>query len=162
VKSAGVKREFFKGFAINAVDAKGRLSIPSGYRATIESRSVVKEVTLSLRFEPNHIRGYDEFYNAHAYDQIASRFAPDQEAERAAALQREFGFVETQAYDTTGRIVLPATIRAAAGIDRLACFVAFADYFEIWDPASLLKSDRADAATKFHVGNLLKERGGSA
>lgn len=157
-----MKREFFKGFAINAVDAKGRLSIPAGYRSTIESRSMVKEVTLSLRFDPNHVRAYDEFYNAHIYDQIAQRFAPEQESERAAALQREFSFVEAQPYDANGRIVLPASIRAAAGIDRLACFIAFADYFEIWDPESLLKSDRADAATKFHIGNLLKERGGAA
>ncbi len=154
-----MKRELFKGFAINAVDAKGRLSIPAGYRSTIEARSAVKEVTLSLRFEPNHIRAYDEFYNDFIYQQIERRFTPEQDAERAAALQREFSFVEPLPYDANGRIMLPAATREAAGIDRLACFIAFADYFEIWDPKALLASDRADPATVFHVRNLLKERG---
>lgn len=154
-----MKRELFKGFAINAVDAKGRLSIPAGYRTTIEARSILKQVTLSLRFAPNHIRAFDEFYGEHIYEEIGRRFAPDQETERAAAMQREFGAIESQPYDANGRIVLPDATRAAAGIDKLACFIAFADYFEIWNPHALLKSDRADPATVFHVTNMLQDRG---
>lgn len=157
-----MKRELFKGYAINAVDAKGRLSIPASYRATIETRSIAKEITLSLRFDPNHIRGYDDYYSDHIYQQIERRYAPDEEAARAAALQREFGFVEPLPYDANGRVMLPAATRAAAGIGKLACFIAFADYFEIWDPARLIASERADAATKFYVETLLKERGGRA
>lgn len=155
-----MKRDLFKGYAINAVDAKGRLSIPAAYRSTIEVRSLVKQVNLSLRFEPNHIRAFDEYYSDHIYEQIERRYTPDQEDERAAALQREFAAVEEQPYDSNGRIVLPSATREAVGITNLACFIAFADYFEIWEPHRLLASARAnDPATVFHIKNLLRDRG---
>ena len=95
-----MKRELFKGFAINAVDAKGRLSIPAGYRSTIEARSAVKEVTLSLRFEPNHIRAYDEFYNDFVYQQIERRFhlLTDTDAAAVAAYLKSIPAIEHDPY----------------------------------------------------------------
>ncbi len=161
LKVVGVQRELLQGIAVNAIDAKGRVSLPVQYRNTIEFRSGIRQITLSLRFEPNHIRAFDEHYSKLVYNQITERFSPDQVAERARALQHEFGAVEPVPYEANGRVTLPELTRQAAGIDKFACFIAFADYFEIWNPEALLRSDRADPATVFHVKNQLKARGES-
>ena len=50
---------FFHGYALNAVDAKNRLSVPSGYRDTNEKRSGEKQLIVGPAERAPCLVGYD-------------------------------------------------------------------------------------------------------
>jgi MraZ protein len=140
-----VAREtFFVGHQLNAVDSKGRVSVPAAFRTQLERRAqedgkdAVKELMIApspkgdrLRaFDPAGVRDRDAKFTARVADLPAAERADAEED----AFRDELATATQVAFDSAGRMVLPPILRKLGQIGDLAFFVGVRDYFEILSP----------------------------
>ena len=134
---------FFSGSALNAVDAKGRLSVPAGVRSVIERRSEAKVVVLRMHEVDPCLVAYDRNYGRFLHrENERLRLAEEATDPRArySRDRRTFGIVEEVPYDPSGRIILPRMMRSKGAIEDLALFVGTGATVEIWNPRLALQS----------------------
>jgi len=150
------------GSALNAVDAKGRLSVPAFIRAMIERRSPEKLIVLGKHEAEACLVGYDANYKRDVLADVNRRKLRDEE--RGVELRahhsrnrRAFGLTESCAWDSSGRIILPPMMRRIGGIDDLVLFVGAGETFELWNPQRALDSGDTDLAEL--AAYRLEERG---
>jgi MraZ protein len=139
----------FNGSALNAVDAKGRLSIPSFIRSVVERRSDAKAVVLGSHEVDPCLSAYDRGYARilHAENERRRLMEEGQGADPTnhfARARRTFGLTEEVGYDPSGRIILPPMMRRKGQIEDLALFVGVGGTFEIWNPHLALKHGDED------------------
>lgn len=152
-------RETYSGFAVNAVDAKSRLSIPADHRAVIEKKSDERVVYLAP-----HARGlpcliaYDSAYLARLQAKLDARFGIEDSDARDDETRRTLGLATPHNYDDAGRIMLSADWREWGGIDRLVAFVGMGDYFEVWNPDTLREFKKDDALIVRAVTRAIEAR----
>lgn len=151
--------DFFHGYALNAVDAKNRVSIPSAYRDTIARRSNEAIVILAPSERAPCLVGYDSSRSARLQDQLEARFSGDWSEARDDFARLSFGTTERLPYDATGRVILSPTLKELGEIDGLAFFIAAGDYFEIWNPEVLLAAKGTDPRLARIVRRQLEARG---
>lgn len=151
--------DFFHGYALNAVDAKNRLSVPSGYREIIERRSGAKAIIVAPAERAPCLVGYDRARSGNLQAQLETRFDGDWSEARDDFARTAFGLSESLPYDETGRVVLSPMLKELAEIDKLALFLAAGDYFEIWNPETLLASKGETGPIGRVVRRLLDARG---
>jgi MraZ protein len=154
-----VTADFFHGYALNAVDAKNRLSVPSAYREIVERRSGAKSIIVAPGERSPCLIGYDRAWSAKLQAQLESRFEGDWSEARDDFARNAFGLSENLTYDDTGRIILSPMLKELAGIDKLALFLAAGDYFEIWNPETLLATKGETGPMGRVVRRLLDARG---
>ena len=133
----------FNGSALNAVDAKGRLSVPAFIRSVIERRSDAKAIVLGPQEADPCLTAYDRNYARILYAENERRRLNEEAQDPQAHFQRArrvFGVTEEVPYDTSGRIILPPMMRRKGGIEDLALFVGTGGTFEIWNPRRALES----------------------
>ena len=150
----------FTGSALNAVDAKGRLSVPAFIRQVVERRSGANAIILGVHEVDPCLTAYDRGYNRFLFtDTERRRLAEEGGDPRAhhSRARRTFGNVEEVSYDSTGRIVLPPRMRKRGQIEDLALFVGTGGTFEIWNPQLALQSE--DDGLRELAAELLEERG---
>ncbi|MEM8632243.1 MAG: division/cell wall cluster transcriptional repressor MraZ [Pseudomonadota bacterium] len=129
----------FRGESHHKVDGKGRVSIPASFRRVLEKGD--PDFTDGLN--PNlvivygdHRRDFLECYTIDAIDEVDSKIEalPRGSMERRM-LQRLFhGQSFPTSVDETGRLVLPAKLRAKIGLGAEAFFIGAGDTFQIWKP----------------------------
>jgi MraZ protein len=152
----------FNGSALNAVDAKGRLSIPAFIRGVVERRSDAKAVVIGMHDVSPCLNAYDRGYARHLHLENERRRLLEEgqggspEAAYARA-RRTFGITEDVPYDTSGRIILPPMMRRKGRIEDLALFVGVGGTFEIWNPYVALES--GDEDLRDLAAYRLEERG---
>ena len=144
----------FLGTHQNKLDAKGRVSIPAGFRAALRTRlesadpaSVPGPVQVVLR--PSHKHPCIE---AWPLDQFAALAQPldrleifsEDHDDLAAALYADA--YPTDA-DKEGRIVLPEVLALHAGISDQVAFMGLGPIFQIWEPKAA-ESRRAEARAR--------------
>lgn len=150
----------FNGSALNAVDAKGRLSVPAFIRQVVERRSGANAIILGVHEVDPCLRAYDRNYNTILYRDNERRRLDEEGANPTAhhsRARRTFGVTEEVTYDSTGRIVLPPMMRKRGQIDDLALFVGVGGTFEIWNPHLALQSEDPDLSAL--AAYRLEERG---
>ena len=140
----------FRGESHHKVDAKGRVSIPALFRRVLEAGD--PDWTDGLN--PNivivygdHRRNYLECYTIEAIDEVDTKIAnlPRGSIERRM-LERLFnGQSLPTTVDETGRLVLPAKLRAKIGLENEAFFIATGDTFQIWKPETYENVEMAKA-----------------
>jgi len=121
------------------VDSKGRVSIPAMFRRVLEASD--PNWTEGLNPElvivyGDHRRSYLECYTIEAIEEVDAKIdrMPRGSMQRKM-LQRLFhGQSFPTNVDETGRIVLPAKLRAKIGLEGEAFFIAAGDTFQIWKP----------------------------
>jgi MraZ protein len=109
------------------VDEKGRIAVPSRFRAELEGGAVVSkwiDLCLALHSRPE-------------WERLASRVEGLQVADPdARAFQR---FIYASAFEVTldgqGRLVLPGVLRTFALLGADAVVVGARNHVEIWSPA---------------------------
>ena len=121
----------FQGHALNAVDAKGRVSIPAPFRAVLA------------------VDGFDGLYCCPTLDRNAVDAGGNRLRERIKASLANFepfsedhellsttliGESEILKVDQDGRVILSDAIRAHAGIGERVTFVGQGYKFQIWEP----------------------------
>ena len=139
----------FNGSALNAVDAKGRLSIPAFIRSVVERRSDAKAVVIGAHEVDPCLTAYDRGFARHLHAENERRrlleetqgAAPESHFSRA---RRTFGLTEDVPYDPSGRIILPPMMRRKGRIEDLALFVGVGGTFEIWNPHLALEHGDED------------------
>lgn len=117
----------FTGEYRHTVDDKGRIAIPSKFRAQLDSGAVVS--TWLDRCLAIHTRT--------GWDELATKVAALPITDQASRLFQRFifaGAFEAE-LDRQGRILIPAYLRDGIALDGDAVVVGSRDHAEIWAPA---------------------------
>jgi MraZ protein len=117
----------FTGEYRHTVDDKGRVAVPARFRTQLAEGAFVSrwlDACLAI-----HTRS--------GWDALAAKVAELPITDQGSRLFQRFifaGAVEVEV-DRQGRILLPAFLREAAGLDGEAVVVGSRDHAEIWAPA---------------------------
>lgn len=126
----------FLGEYQHTLDAKGRVSLPSKFRAQMTGKLVVA-------------KGFDRclyVYPADAYETFVRELLGREDFDpRIRQLRRFFmaGAVEAE-LDSAGRISLPPVMREHAGLSKDVAITGNGNRIEIWDAASWSSYSEAD------------------
>lgn len=126
---------------INAVDKKGRVSVPASFRAEMANHSRQMVVVYAAPNEGYlYAWGYDDFV------QFAERIKklPPMSKERQRLARTILAAARPVAFDGEGRILVPENLLKEAGIDGKALFAGQGDYFTIWNPEAYEKRQAED------------------
>lgn len=154
----------FQGSALNAVDAKGRVSVPAPLRSVIERRGDARTITLAKHEVFPALSAYDPAYAALKYAKI-ERLAEKEETvgasefDYARRTMMAFGATEEVPYDSSGRILLPPMMRRNGKIEDLALFIGVGETFQIWNPKLFLAEKNIPEDMKDIARFRLEERG---
>ena len=157
----------FQGSALNAVDAKGRVSVPASVRSVIERRGDARTIVLAKHETFPCLSAYDPAYAALKHGKL-ERLFEKQEADSDSALEYQrrnlmaFAATEEVPYDSSGRIVLPPMMRRKGELEDLALFLGAGETFQIWNPKLFLADARVPEDMKDIARFRLEERGLSA
>lgn len=115
----------------NKVDAKGRVSVPAGFRATLSAQDFSGVVLLPSNKFPA-LEGFD----MGMIQEISQRLDKfdlfsDTQDDLAATI---FANATPLSFDDTGRIGVPKELLAHANITDTAMFVGLGNKFQIWEP----------------------------
>jgi len=116
----------FLGQYEHTIDAKGRVALPARYRERLASGVVVT-------------RGFDAcllVYPLEQWTPLAERVASLSISDPDVRALRRLLFADAADLDLDrqGRILLPASLRDYAGLDREAVVVGMHSFIEIWSP----------------------------
>ena len=117
----------FTGEYRHSVDEKGRIAVPSKFRAQLEGGAFVSRwIDACLAIFP---RG--------EWDELAAKVAALPLADASSRTFQRFIFAGAFEVDLDrqGRIVLPVSLRGFAGLGAEAVIVGSRDHAEIWAPA---------------------------
>jgi MraZ protein len=124
----GISFPMFTGEYRHSVDDKGRLAVPSRFRAQLDAGLVVSrwlDACLAI-----HTRtGWDALA-----DKIATLPITDENARRFSRFI--FAGAVEATLDSQGRVLLPGYLRDMAGLTSEAVVVGARDHAEIWAPAT--------------------------
>jgi MraZ protein len=125
--------QYFSGSSTHKVDAKGRVSIPAGFRKVLDAEQQPGVVLIpGLRLKPA-IEGFGYgFFEKMA--KALDRMNPLAPATIALA-NKLMGQARHIQLEDTGRIVLPQDLREMLGNPGEALFVGMGRTFQLWNPA---------------------------
>lgn len=131
----------FAGRHENRVDAKGRVSVPSSFRAVL-TKDGAEEIFCYPHPERRCLEAGGNRLVAKIHAILEEFPVLSQEREDLATFY--FGESEKLKVDADGRTVLPKRLKDHAGIDAQAVFVGLGDKFQIWE-ASEYEAFRGEA-----------------
>jgi MraZ protein len=154
----------FQGSALNAVDAKGRVSIPAFLRTVIERRGDARTIVLAKHEAFPCLSAYDPAYAALKHAKLErllekEETGPDAQLEYQQRNLMAFAATEETPYDSSGRILLPPMMRRKGQVGELALFLGTGETFQIWNPQLLLDDARIPEDLKDIARFRLEERG---
>src|SRR4051812_36908417 len=155
----------FQGSALNAVDGKGRVSIPAFLRGVIERRGDARTIVLAKHEAFACLSAYDPAYAALKHSKL-ERLLEKEETSPDAAIEYQqrnlmaFAATEEVPYDSPGRLLFPPMMRRKGQIGDLALFLGTGETFQIWNPELLLKDPRIPEDLKDIARFRLEERRG--
>lgn len=159
----------FQGHALNAVDAKGRVSVPANFRTLIEKRALANALdpdkTLKIGEHKNggFLWALDPVASAEIDRQLMASVADLPAAEQMDKLEAlsmdAHGGLEKVAFDDAGRMVLSPMLREFGRIEGLAFFVGVGLTFQIWNPLVAMEKLPQESRVRKPLAYLLKERG---
>lgn len=144
----------FMDTVTNKVDAKGRVSLPSDYRAIVKELST--EIVCYRSLSAPCIEGCLE----DTLDKLATEIenSTDFFSETQDNLTNLiFGDAKRFPFDSTGRIVLTEKLLKHAGITDTAVFVGKGRKFQIWNPENWAKEEARIRAEVMKNRPVLKQ-----
>lgn len=119
----------FQGASTLALDAKGRLSVPTRHREVL-SATAAGQVTVT-----RHPDGCLMIFPRPEWEKFRDRIA--QVPMSAQWVKRVFlGNAMDAEMDATGRILISPELRAATSISKDTVLLGLGNYFELWDKAT--------------------------
>ena len=154
----------FQGSALNAVDAKGRVSVPAFLRTVIERRGDARTIVLAKHENFPCLSAYDPAYAALKHAKLErllekEETSPDAQLDYQQRNLMAFAATEEVPYDSSGRILFPPMMRRKGQIADLALFLGTGETFQIWNPQLLLDDPRIPDDLKDIARFRLEERG---
>ena len=118
-------RPLFTGFVEHSLDDKGRLVVPARFRERLGAGFFL---TIA---EPDPCLA---LYPAATWAEVCARLeaAPNKDARYRAFVRHLFANTEEVSVDSQGRLVLPASLRGYAGIDKDVVSIGSLTRVEIW------------------------------
>lgn len=116
----------------NKLDAKGRVSIPAGYREILARDGYEGGIYCYPSLDSPALDAGGERL-AKKIDALLSGL-DDYSDERDQLSVALYGDVQVLKLDGDGRIVLPEDLRTHAGIDGQVVFVGMGEKFQMWEP----------------------------
>jgi len=153
--------KIFLGTFVRKVDRNGRVSIPSKFRAILETQGGSDVHLFPSRHDDDVLVGCGDEYLTKLFERLQPE-DPTSEAYDDITYS-VFGDVQSFSIDSDGRIVLPPDLREIVGIEKEVAFVGRGDQFSLMRPeqvTSKVAKSRARSRTD-HEG-LLKLRGGGS
>jgi MraZ protein len=142
---------YFYGTYEHAIDERGRIAIPSGYRDQFADGGVVRV----------NADGCIELYTQQGFEEEAHRRLSAEESTRALSARRTRRGFLAGAYpvdlDKQGRILLPQAVRSMARLNGRASFVGCGDYMEIWERESWSLEQQALRAAEAEADGVAVE-----
>jgi MraZ protein len=136
---------------VNRLDKKGRISVPASFRAALAGQPFQGIVAYpSLAHTCIEACGMERIGKMNTFIESLPPFSE----ERDALATVIFGESVQLAFDTEGRVSVPHSLLAFAGIDAEAVFIGKGEIFEIWQPKAFeahTKQARALVKEKRHV-----------
>src|SRR5262245_19122988 len=142
----------FVGTHIVGVDAKGRVSIPAPFRASLKGSD-------TIYVWPSYKGAYLEAGDLALLETYKDAMAREAETTREDLEYSIFSEVRALDFDATGRVSLPDELRKHAGLNGKAAFTGLSDRFEIWSPDAL-ESRIAEARAQAQEARATLRRGG--
>jgi len=131
---AGAERPptVFRGVTHLALDAKGRLAVPGKHREALSGHSQAGERTLIVTADPSRCL---LVYPRATWEPIQARLMGlSSFDEQIRGLQRLLvGHADEVEMDSTGRILVPPSLRQYAGLDHHVVLVGQGNKLELWD-----------------------------
>ena len=161
-------RGIYQGYALQQVDEKGRVAIPSALRATLVARTPAgtdpkdaSTIVVAMHENDPCLIGYGLDYSSQLFGDLNVRALANAGADGApkSLILREAMLSDTLPYDTSGRFILPPFPRHQLNIGKYAFFMGLGDYFEIWDPATAVGCETVAPKMKAAVRFLMREKG---
>lgn len=131
----------FVSTTTNGIDAKGRVSVPADFRATVAAQGF-GGVYVWRSFNGPFLEGGGQALLEDYADAI-EEMDPYDDA-RTAFERVIFGGAKALMFDSTGRVSLPKDFQDHAGLAKQAVFIGMGKRFEIWDPAAHAGQARDD------------------
>lgn len=160
-----METEIFQGNALNGVDAKARLSVPTFVRSVLDRSSDARVVFLGKHERAPCLTLYGTAYSEYLIGETERRRRLDEDKGVPADALDDygrglFGMTERVGYDSGGRIVLPPMLRNLGRIEDLALFVGQGRFVELWNPRVAMEtgSDVLKQIAAFY----LEQRGAKA
>lgn len=117
----------------NRIDAKGRVSVPAGFRAVMARHGIEELYGLKDFIFPAYSLGGPDLLDRFER-QIATMDPFSPEAHGLSLVIHGGGaFFKL---DGEGRLMVSDAIREAAGLEDMVTFVGRSDHFQIWNPAA--------------------------
>ena len=129
--------EFSGNFAHN-IDPKGRVTIPAAYREALSGG-----FTIGLNNQFAAIALYPKEKWEEKCEQLSRIPESDIKGTRYVRLITGNSFSDCE-LDGQGRVLLPATLRQKAGLDKAIRFVGMGQYLEIWDESRYVAENESD------------------
>lgn len=136
--------DYFINCALNVIDGKNRLSIPSDFRAVIAARTNSRDLILAPSRNATCLVGFDKNRPDQLMADHRARFAGQQGREKDREATQIFAGMAAMTIDDAGRIVLPPVTKRLRKLENHAFFIGLGEYFEIWDPWIYLAAEDAD------------------
>jgi MraZ protein len=136
------------------IDDKGRLKVPNGFRAHIESQFGLELFVTSVTGE------YVRVYPMAVWLDIERRLAamPASHPARARFLDRVNTFGQDIAMDKQGRVLIPQLLREHAGMSGDVSVLGLQNHLAVWNQKRLLERFKKDPFTD-DDGRVLAEHG---
>lgn len=131
---------FFGETAIN-LDAKGRLALPTRYRADVEEASDNRLVLTHSAFDAGCLWLYPEPEWERVRDDVMK--LPQFNTGHRSLQRRLVGSATLLEPDANARLLLPQTLREVAGLEKKVILMGMGARFEIWNE-NILNQRRAE------------------
>jgi MraZ protein len=122
----------FQGANELSLDAKGRLTVPTGYR---DALAVQSEGRLVITAHPHRCL---LLYPRPAWEPIRAKVMSFSSLERQSSMLQRLlvGFAKDVDVDSAGRLMIAPELRRFAALDKQVFLVGQGTHFEIWDKAA--------------------------
>ncbi|RDS85190.1 division/cell wall cluster transcriptional repressor MraZ [Dyella psychrodurans] len=130
----------FQGETAITVDDKGRLAIPTAYRELVTDACANRLVITYNPFEQGCLWLFPHAEWERVRDQVNA--LPSVKAVHRALQMKLVGAAAEVEPDSAARILLPASQRTAAGIEKKAVLLGMGNKFELWSEQAHLAKIR--------------------
>ncbi len=129
---------FFVGESTLKLDSKGRLTIPAKHRDKFNGGCV-----LSFGYDADQALN---LYNHETFQKVGDQFKklPFSKEKNRRIQRKFFSQAEEVSIDKAGRILIPANMLAAVGIQGDVVFAGVGTHVELWSPERWEKFNDAD------------------
>jgi len=156
-------RVLYQGYALQAVDKKGRLAIPACLRDALLENSSERLLMIGDEADLPCMVAYDRGWSAALKAQIAEdqQWAREngEGLRRATDRLKNFGNVDSVAFDEAGRFILPDYVADDLGLTDYAFFTGGDEVFHIWNPRRLIADPTVPEGTRKRCLFEMKKKG---